>query len=94
VIIKIRHKGLRLLFEKGITKGVPAAQVTTLRNILARLNIAAMPKDMALPGWGLHPLKGDRKGFWAVWVTGNDRVIWRFIGTDADDVDYLDYHKK
>jgi len=47
---------------------------------------------MDLPGWELHPLKGKWKGFWSVWVSGNWRIIFRFSGTDAADVDLVDYH--
>jgi len=47
---------------------------------------------MNLPGLRLHPLKGRRKGAWAVDVSGNWRVVFRFEGNDAVDVDYLDYH--
>jgi proteic killer suppression protein len=47
---------------------------------------------MALPGLGLHALKGDRKGIWAVRVSGNWRVTFKFTGSDVEDVDYEDYH--
>jgi proteic killer suppression protein len=46
---------------------------------------------MDLPSFRLHPLKGKEKGFWAVTVRANWRVIFRFDG-DAQDVDYVDYH--
>lgn len=60
--------------------------------ILGRLNASTAPEDMGLPGLGLHPLKGDRKGTWAVKVSGNWRVTFIFAGKDADHVDYGDYH--
>lgn len=60
--------------------------------ILGRLNASTAPSDMRLPGLGLHPLKGQWKGTWAVRVSGNWRVTFRFVGRDADDVDYVDYH--
>ena len=47
---------------------------------------------MRLPGFDLHPLKGERRDFWAVTVLANWRVIFRFAGRDAFDVDYVDYH--
>jgi plasmid maintenance system killer protein len=50
------------------------------------------PNDMNLPGWRLHPLKGELAGFWSVTVTANWRIIWRFEGRDVTDVDYVDYH--
>jgi proteic killer suppression protein len=54
--------------------------------------MAAAPKDMGLPGLRLHPLKGFRKGTWAVWVSGNWRITFKFKGADAETVDYEDYH--
>ena len=63
-----------------------------LRDILARLDAARTVEDMDLPGFRLHPLKGERKGFWAVTVRANWRVIFHFEAQDAIDVDYVDYH--
>ena len=63
-----------------------------LKLILATLNAATGPGDMALSGLKLHPLKGDLKGRWAVEVSGDWRVTFGFVGTDADEVDYEDYH--
>jgi len=63
-----------------------------LRDILVRLDAASGPADMNVPGFMLHPLKGDRKGFWAVTVRANWRVTFRFDDRGAQDVDYLDYH--
>jgi proteic killer suppression protein len=63
-----------------------------LRDILARLDAAATVADMDLPGFRLHPLTGKLKGFWAVVVRANWRVIFRFEDGDALDLDYLDYH--
>jgi proteic killer suppression protein len=47
---------------------------------------------MRLPGFRLHPLAGDYRGYWAVSVSGNWRVRFRFIEGDAVEVDYVDYH--
>ena len=63
-----------------------------MRLILGHLNAAVAAEDMGLPGLRLHPLKGTRKGCWAVWVSGNWRVTFRFVGVDAEVVDYEDYH--
>lgn len=87
-----RHKGLRRFFETGSKSGVPAQHVDRLRLVLAQLNAATAPRDMDLPGLNLHPLKGERKGTWAVSVSGNWRVTFRFVGKEADAVDYEDYH--
>ena len=87
-----RHKGLARFFETGSKSGIQAQHAERLRLILAQLNAAIAPGDMGLPGLGLHPLKGDRKGTWAVKVSGNWRVTFSFVGKDADQVDYEDYH--
>lgn len=60
--------------------------------ILGRLNVATDPRDMNLPGLQLHQLKGDRRGTWAVSVSGNWRVTFAFVETDVEGVDYEDYH--
>jgi proteic killer suppression protein len=92
MVKSFRHKGLKEFFTTGKTRGIRAAHVERLRLILARLSAARAPRDMALPGLRLHALKGDLKSFFAVDVSGNWRVIFRFDGPDVADVDYLDYH--
>jgi toxin HigB-1 len=92
MIVSFRHKGLERLFSKGETRGVNALHVRKLRLILTTLNAATSPAGMDLPGFRLHPLKGDRKGQWAVSVSGNWRVVFRFEGSNATDVDLIDYH--
>lgn len=87
-----KHKGLAKFFETGSKVGIQAQHAERLRLILGRLSAAAEPRDMALPGLDLHALKGDRKGTWAVAVSGNWRVTFKFIGKDAESVDYEDYH--
>lgn len=92
MISGFRHKGLGKFFETGSKAGIRAQHAERLRLILGRLSAATAPGDMALPGLDLHPLKGDRKGAWAVSVSGNWRVTFTFVGKDADSVDYEDYH--
>ncbi len=92
MIVGFRHKGLRLLYEKGDRRRVPSAYVAKIERILARLDEATEPAHMALPGFRLHPLKGDRAGFWAVSVSGNWRIVFRFEGVHVRDVDLVDYH--
>jgi proteic killer suppression protein len=92
MIRSIRHKGLKRLHEDDDPRGVIAEHVVKLRDILARLNAAGAVSDMDLPGFKLHPLKGELKGFWAVTVRANWRVIFRFADRDALDVDCVDYH--
>ena len=77
---------------EGSKEGIQRNHAERLRLILANLHAAIGPRDMGLPGLRLHPLKGERKGSWAVWVSGNWRVTFSFTGKDATDVDYEDYH--
>jgi proteic killer suppression protein len=91
MIRNIRHKGLDALYQKDETKGVRQDHVKRLRQILALLDSAITLEDMDAPGLRLHGLKGNRKGLYAVTVSGNWRVIFRFEGGDALDVDYIDY---
>jgi len=92
VIRSIRHKGLKRLYEEDDHRGVVSQHADRLRDIVVRLDASATVADMDLPGFRLHPLKGEMKGFWAVTVRANWRVIFRFADGDAFDVDYLDYH--
>ena len=92
VIQSFKHKGLKQLFEKGTVRGVRADQLAKIENILAVLNRARNPKDMDLPGFGLHRLKGDLKEFWSVTVRANWRIIFRFENGGVYDVDLTDYH--
>ncbi|MBK5295375.1 MAG: type II toxin-antitoxin system RelE/ParE family toxin [Acidobacteriia bacterium] len=92
MIQSFRHKGLKRLHDDGVPRGVIGEHVEKLRDILARLDAAATEADMDLPGFRLHALKGGLKGFWAVTVRANWRVIFRFTDGDAMDVDYVDYH--
>jgi len=87
-----RHKGLEQFFAAGTKRGIQAKHADRLRLILGALNAATIPKDMNLPSLGLHELQGARKGTWAVSVSGNWRVTFRFTGKDAERVDYEDYH--
>ena len=92
MIRSFRHKGLKRLYEDDDVRGLNREHVEKLRDILARLDAARVVTDMDLPGFALHPLKGDLKGFWAVTVRANWRVVFRFADSDAFDVAYVDYH--
>jgi proteic killer suppression protein len=92
MIRSFKHKGLARFFESGSKSGIQAQHADRLRLVLAQLSVATAPEDMGLPGLRLHPLKGDRNGTWSVWVSGNWRVTFKFVGKDADAVDYEDYH--
>jgi proteic killer suppression protein len=92
MIVRFRHKGLKLLYEKGDRRKISADHVGRVDRILARLDEATEPEHMDLPGFRLHQLKGDLAGFWAVNVSGNWRIVFRFDGAHVCDVDLIDYH--
>ena len=90
--MRIRHKGLRALYERDDSARLPASLVPRLRHILFRLQEATYPDSADAPGFRLHSLKGDRAGQWSVRVSGNWRVVFRFKDGEAVDVDLIDYH--
>ena len=92
MISTFKHKGLELFFTKSSYKGIPAQYAAKIERILDRLDAAKEPEDMDLPGYKFHPLKGDRKGVYAVSVTGNWRITFEFDGQDAVNVNLEDYH--
>lgn len=92
MIRSFKNKKLRKLFEDGDSKGLPADQISRIENRLAVINRAKVLGDIDLPGFKLHPLHREYAGFQAVWITGNWRIIFRFVDGDAFDLDHLDYH--
>ena len=92
MIASFRHRGLKALYEGRTTRRVAPAHIGRLRDILAALDLSRGPDGMNLPGFRLHELKGPLKGHYAVSVSGNWRVIFRFEDGMAVDVDYKDYH--
>lgn len=60
--------------------------------MLSALEAAESSKELDLPGFRLHALKGDLKGFWSMTLSGNWRIIFRFEKGAAFDVDLVDYH--
>jgi proteic killer suppression protein len=92
VIGNFKHKGLNKLFQDDDGRKVPAAHREKITRILARLNEALTVQDMALPGYQLHPLKGNLAGLWSVSVSGNWRIVFRFEDGMAHDVELIDYH--
>jgi proteic killer suppression protein len=92
MIRNFRHKGLKRLYSQGDRRKVQPDHADKIERILARLDQASEPSNMDLPGYRLHPLKGDMKGFWSVTVSENWRIVFRFEGGHASDVDLIDYH--
>ena len=92
MILRFRHTGLKRLFEKDDTRRISPELLSKVERVLARLDEATEPDDMNLPGFRLHPLKGDLTDNWAVSVSGNWRIVFRFEGRNVTDVNLLDYH--
>jgi len=92
MIRSFRHKGLERFFSRGNHRGIPAQYAAKLERQLDRLEAAAVPEDMNLPGYRFHRLKGERRQTYSVTVSGNWRLTFRFEGADALDVNLEDYH--
>lgn len=92
MIRSFRHKGLEAFFLHGSRAGIQPRHSARLRLVLTTLDCARRPADMNASGWRLHPLQGRLQRFYAVTVSANWRVVFRFEAGNAVDVDYLDYH--
>ena len=92
LIRSFKHKALQRLHETGNPRGVRTDLLAKIERILSVLEVAAEPQSLNLPGYALHPLKGDLKGFWAVTVKANWRIVFRFADGDASDIELKDYH--
>ena len=92
MIRRFRHKGLERLFADGDTSGVQPQFAAKLRRMLILLDRGRDPSALNLPGYRLHQLKGERKGQWAVTVSGNWRLVFEFDGENATNIDLVDYH--
>ena len=92
MIKSFKHKGLEAFFRTGSKKGVQPHHAAKLQIQLATLDNAEGPDDMNAPNWRLHALTADLAGHWSIWVNGNWRLTFRFVGKDAELVDYQDYH--
>lgn len=87
-----RHRDLKRMYERDHPSRVGTDIADRLRLVLAALDSASKPSDLDLPGYRLHPLKGNLKGFWSISVSGNWRMTFRFDNGDAHDVNLVDYH--
>jgi proteic killer suppression protein len=88
----LEASGLKRLYEKGDWRGINPDLADKMQRILTTLDAAIEPKALDLPGYHLHPLKGNLKGYWAVTVRANWRIVFRFEGGGALDVELVDYH--
>ncbi|MDE0104467.1 MAG: type II toxin-antitoxin system RelE/ParE family toxin [Bryobacterales bacterium] len=86
-----RHCGLARWFRRGDGSRLPPAHFRRITVLLFALRRASRMAD--LNGLArLHPLRGDRFGYWAMRVSGNWRIVFRFEDGDVWDVDLVDYH--
>ncbi|HEX3944186.1 MAG TPA: type II toxin-antitoxin system RelE/ParE family toxin [Rhizomicrobium sp.] len=88
-----RHKGLERLYRNGDLRGISAKWAEKIRAMLTAMEEAETVAEMGrFPGWKLHPLKGSRKGAWAMWITGNMRLTFIVRGKSVSELDIEDYH--
>ena len=92
VIRTFRHRGLKRLYQQGDPSKVRADQTHRIADVLGHLDTARRPSDLDLPGYRLHALKGGLRGTWSATISGNWRIVFRFVDGDAFDVDLVDYH--
>ncbi|NOY61045.1 MAG: peptidase [Calditrichaeota bacterium] len=92
MIKSFKSKALEKLYLNDNRKRINPDHVSKLLRILDRLDASVNPQDMNLPGYKLHELKGNQKGVWSVWISGNWRVTFKFESNDAIEIDYTDYH--
>jgi len=92
MIRSFKHRGLKRLYERGDRSGIRTDLLELIEDILFRLDQDGTPQALNLPGYRLHRLKGTLKDFWSVTVRANWRIIFRFEGADAFDVELIDYH--
>ena len=90
--MKFRDRRLRRFYERGQSRGLPAEYIPRIDRILANLAVARGPRDLSSPSFRLHPLTGDRQGYWSVRVSGNWRITFRFEDSEVVDIDLVDYH--
>jgi toxin HigB-1 len=92
MVRSFKRKPLEKLYLTDDRRKINPEHVSKLLRILDRLDASVNPQDMNLPGYNLHELKGNQKGVWSVWVSGNWRATFKFEDKDAINVDYIDYH--
>ena len=95
VAVRSFHSRRARRIARGDPQAMPPSRADRARllRLLARLEQARSPHDLDLPGAMLHRLAGDRKGYWSVKVSRRLRLVFRFEGGHARDVDVVDYHR-
>ena len=92
MIKSFKHKGLKRLYERGDRSHINPNQIKKIERIIANLDAAETIDHMRMPGYRLHELRGDFRGFYAVDVSGNWRIVFKFVEGKAFDIDLVDYH--
>ena len=92
MIRRFQHRGLKILYDKDDRRGVSAEHVEKTARVLAWLEVVTRPEQLSLPGFGLHRLEGDLKGYWSIAVRGDWRIIFCFDAGNISDVDLVEYH--
>lgn len=92
MIKSFKHKGLKRFFETGSKRGIQASHESKLQLILTALDNAELLEDLNIPAFRLHTLSGRGQNIYSVWVNGNWRITFRFIKSNAEIVNYEDYH--
>ncbi len=92
LIRTFRHRGLKRLYRRADASRVPPDQRERIEIAIGYLDVASIPSDLDLPGYGLHPLKGTLAGFWSISISRNWRIVFRMHDGDAYEVDLVDYH--
>lgn len=86
------YRGLKRLYEQTDRRGIRPDLADTVERILTVLDAADATQALDLPGYRLHRLKGDRKGYRAVTVRTNWRITFRFEDGHGYEIDLVDYH--
>jgi proteic killer suppression protein len=92
MIKSFRDGALKRLWEEGKTKGIDPQSLPKIKRILARLDAINHPRELNVPAFHFHELKGDRKGQYAVTVRANWRIVFERDGSHVIRVDMEDYH--
>jgi toxin HigB-1 len=92
MIRSFAHKGLKAFYETGSVRGIQANHAKKIRIQLAALDTAHVIEDMNIPGYRLHPLRGNRAGIWSITVSSNWRLTFEFADGNVFILDYEDYH--
>ena len=92
MIRAFKSKPLEAFFTTGKAGALPVRNTKRIARVLRALDVAEEPTDMNIPGYGFHALRGRRDGQYAVTVSGNWRITFRFRNGEAVDVNIEDYH--